>query len=150
MVLDIIKNYTHYEKMSPLIARALKIAAQTDFEKLQDGKYEVDSDKLFYIVQRYKTKPATDKIEAHRKYIDIQLIVKGSEQIGYEPIYQLKTHTPYNEEKEVEFFFADGNITFLNMTKGSFAIFWPSDAHMPGCQMNESQEVLKIVFKIRI
>lgn len=150
MVLDIIKNYTHYEKMSPLIARALKIAAQTDFEKLQDGKYAVDSDKLFYIVQRYKTKPPTDKIEAHRKYIDIQFLAKGSERIGYAPTNSLKQAVEYDPQKEVEFFRAQGNMTFLNMTEGYFAIFCPSDAHMPGCQMNESQEVLKIVFKIRI
>jgi YhcH/YjgK/YiaL family protein len=149
MVLDTIKNYKLYGNLSPQIAKALKLAAETDFTNTPDGKYAVDSDRL-YIVQRYKTKPATDKIEAHRKYIDIQLVVKGPEQIGYEPLHQLKTHTPYNEEKDVEFFFADGDITFLNMTEGSFAIFWPSDAHMPGCQANESGEVIKVVFKIRI
>jgi len=150
MIFDTIGNYKLYSKLSPQIAGALKIAAQTDFEKISDGKYEVDSDKLFYIVQRYITKPPVGKIEAHRKYIDIQLLVKGAEQIGYGPTNQLKIHTPYSEEKDVEFFFADGDVTFLNMTKGSFAIFWPSDAHMPGCQTNKPQDVIKVVFKIRV
>jgi YhcH/YjgK/YiaL family protein len=150
VILDIIKNYKHYEKMSPLIVRALQIAAQTDFEKLQDGKYEVDSDKLFYIVQRYKTKPPSDKIEAHRKYIDIQFLVKGSERIGYMPANDLKQAVEYNPEKEVEFFQAPKNITFLNMTKGYFAIFCPSDAHMPGCQVYKPDEVLKVVFKVKV
>jgi biofilm protein TabA len=150
VILDIIKNYKHYEKMSPLIAKALQIAAQTDFEKLQDGKYEVDSDKLFYIVQRYKTKPPADKIEAHRKYIDIQLLVKGSERIGYASANGLEQAVEYDGEKEVEFFRAPKDITFLNMTKGYFAIFCPSDAHMPGCQMNEPGDVIKVVFKVKV
>jgi biofilm protein TabA len=150
MILDIIENYKHYEKMSPLIVKALQIAAQTDFEKLQDGKYEVDSDKLFYIVQRYKTKPPSDKIEAHRKYIDIQLLVKGSERIGYAPANGLKQAVEYDPEKEVEFFSIGKDITFLNMTEGYFAIFCPSDAHMPCCQMNEPQEVIKVVFKVKV
>jgi YhcH/YjgK/YiaL family protein len=150
MILDIIKNYKHYEKMSPLIAKALQIAAQTDFEKLQDGKYEVDGDKLFYIVQRYKTKSSADKIEAHRKYIDIQLMVKGEERIGYAPANGLKQAVEYDGEKEVEFFQVPKNITFLNMTKGYFAIFCPSDAHMPGCQINELGDVIKVVFKVKV
>jgi len=150
MIFDTIGNFRLYSKLSPQIANALKIAAQTNFGEISDGRYEVDSDKLYYLVRRYKTKPPMEKIEAHKKYIDIQLLVKGAEQIGYEPANQLKTHTPYSEEKDVEFFFADGDITFLNMTKDDFAIFWPSDAHMPGCQVYKPQEVIKVVFKIRI
>jgi len=150
MVFDTIGNFRLYSKLSPQIANALKIAAQTDFEKVPDGRYEVDSNKLYYLVQRYKTKPRMGKIEAHRQYIDIQLIAKGAEQIGYGLANRLKQHTLYSEEKDVEFFFVNGDVTFLNMTKGDFAIFWPSDAHMPGCQISNPEEVLKVVFKIRI
>ncbi|MFA5292562.1 MAG: YhcH/YjgK/YiaL family protein [Phycisphaerae bacterium] len=150
MILDAIGNCKLYSQLSPRIADAMKIAAQTDFEKIPDGKYSIDGDSLFYMVQRYRTKPPMEKIEAHRKYIDLQFIAKGKEQIGYEPANQLKIHTPYSEEKDVEFFFADGDVTFLNMTKGSFAIFWPSDAHMPGCQTNKPEDVIKVVFKIKV
>lgn len=150
MILDIIKNYKHYEKMQPLIVKALKIAAETDFEKINDGKYEIDGKDLFYIVQRYKTKPQGDKVEAHRKYIDIQLMVKGSEKIGYAPIDGLKQSTEYDAEKEVEFFNAPANVTFLNLSAAYFAIFCPPDGHMPQIQMNEPQDVLKVVFKVKV
>lgn len=150
MIFDTIGNYKLYSNVSPQIAAALKIAAETDFEKMQDGKYEVDSDKLYYMVQRYKTKPIYEKIEAHKKYIDLQLLVKGNEQIGYAAAKGLKVQTPYDEQKEVEFFNVPQNTTFLKMQKGDFAIFWPSDAHMPGCQMEKCEEVTKVVFKIRM
>lgn len=150
MVFDTIENYKLYTKLSPQIAKALKLAAETDFENIPDGRYAVDSDRLYYIVQRYKTRPLAEKIETHRKYIDIQFITQGSERIGWAPTNQLKPYTPYNEEKDVEFFHAEKDTTLLNITAGSFAIFWPTDAHMPGCQVSRPEKVLKIVFKIRI
>ena len=150
MIFDTIGNSGLYSNVSPLIAKALKIAAETDFEKIQDGKYEVDSDKLFYMVQRYKTRPVYEKIEAHKKYIDLQLLVKGNEQIGYATAKGLDIHTPFDESKDVMFFNPPKNTTFLKMQKGDFAVFWPSDAHMPGCQIDEAEDVVKVVFKIKV
>jgi biofilm protein TabA len=150
MVFDKLKNYKLYTGLSAPIARALTMAAETDFAEIADGKYQLDSDGLYYIVQRYKTAPLLDKIEAHRKYIDIQLIAKGNERIGYADRDGLTQAVEYSDEKDIEFFLAPKDITFLNMSQGSFAIFWPHDAHMPGRQINKSEEVLKIVFKIRI
>lgn len=150
MIFDNISNIGLYSNVSPLIAKALKISAETDFEKIQDGKYEVDSDKLFYLVQRYKTRPVYEKIEAHKKYIDLQLQVRGEEQIGYAGTKGLKIQVPFDETKDVMFFDPPKNITFLKMRDGDFAIFWPSDAHMPCCQIDKAEDVLKVVFKIKV
>jgi YhcH/YjgK/YiaL family protein len=150
MIFDTIENYKLYTKLSPQIAKALKLAAETDFENMPDGKYPVDSDKLYYLVQRYQTKSPAEKLEAHKKYIDIQFIAQGTEQIGCAATNYLSLHTPYSEEKDVEFYHADNRKTLLNMTKGDFVIFWPTDAHMPGYQVNKPEDVLKIVFKIRV
>ena len=150
MVFDRIENYRLYTQLSPQIAKALKIAAETDFEKVADGKYAIDSDKLYYLVQRYKTAPATDKLEVHRKYIDIQFLVKGPERIGYGYGNELKQAIAYDEHKDIGFLYADKDTTFLNMTHGNFAVLWPDDAHMPGRQIDKPLDVLKIVFKIRM
>jgi YhcH/YjgK/YiaL family protein len=77
-------------------------------------------------------------------------MAKGQEQIGYAAANGLKQAIDYDGEKEVEFFQAPKNITFLNMTEGYFSIFCPSDAHMPGCQINAPQEVIKVVFKVKV
>jgi YhcH/YjgK/YiaL family protein len=150
MVFDKLKNYKLYGNLSAPIAKALALAAETDFAEIADGKYPLDSDRLYYMVQRYKTAPLLDKIEAHRKYIDIQLLAKGTERIGYIDSKGLKQAVEYSDEKDVEFFLVPKDITFLNMSQGAFAIFWPHDAHMPGRQIDKTQDVLKIVFKIRI
>lgn len=150
MVFDSIKNYQLYTNLSPRIAKALKIAAETNFDKIEDGKYPVDGDKIFYIVQRYETSPIMEKIEAHRKYIDIQFMAKGDERIGVDNIEGLKVHTPYSEEKEVEFFKAEKSVSYIDVKEGMFAIFWPSDAHMPGRQIDKPRNVTKVVFKIKV
>jgi YhcH/YjgK/YiaL family protein len=149
MVFDSIENYKLYTNLSPRIASALKIAAETDFNKLEDGKYPVDGNNLFYMVQRYKTAPIMEKIEAHRKYIDIQLMAKGSERMFVDNIDGLKVYTPYSDEKDVEFFKAEKKLNHIDVREGMFLIFWPGDAHMPGRQIDKSQDVTKVVFKIK-
>ncbi|MCE5340331.1 MAG: YhcH/YjgK/YiaL family protein [Planctomycetaceae bacterium] len=150
MVFDSIKNYKLYTNLSPRIAQALKIAAETDFSKIKEGKYVVDGENLFYIVQSYKTGPLLEKIEAHKKYIDIQFMVKGSERMGYANINGMKIHTPYDEEKDVMFFHADKSINYVDIKEGMFTIFWPTDAHMPGRQIDKPQDVVKVVFKVKV
>jgi YhcH/YjgK/YiaL family protein len=150
MVFDSIKNYKLYTNLSPRIAQALKIAAETDFTKVEAGKYFVDGENLFYIVQSYKTAPPLQKIEAHRKYIDIQFMVKGAEKIGVDSIKGLEVVDPYVEEKDIEFLSLGKNLTYLTVRQGYFAIFWPTDAHMPGRQIDKPQDVLKVVFKVKV
>jgi YhcH/YjgK/YiaL family protein len=149
MVFDSIKNYKLYTKLSPRIAQALKIAAETDFNKLENDKYPVDGDNLFYTVQRYKTGPTLEKVEAHRKYIDIQLMANGQERMGVDSITGLKNVDPYSKEKDIEFFKAEKSISYIDMPQGSFVILWPGDAHMPGRQIDQPQDVTKIVFKVK-
>jgi len=150
MVFDSIKNYKLYTNLSPRIAKSLKIMAETDFNKIENGKYPVDGDNLFYLVQRYETGPIADKLEAHRKYIDIQFMAKGDERMGCGNIASMDVFTPYNAEQEAGFFKAGKGVSYIDVKEGMFVIFWPDDAHMPGRQIAQPQNVLKVVFKIKI
>ena len=112
MILDSIKNAGTYKSLSPLIAKSLEALERLDFSDIPDGKYEIDGDKIFYMVQRYTTKPFETALpEAHEKYIDVQFVVSGSEVIGYCPIDGLEVQTPYNAEKDVVFFNQPTTIT---------------------------------------
>jgi YhcH/YjgK/YiaL family protein len=117
---------------------------------MKEGKYVVDGDNLFYMVQSYKTGPLLEKIEAHKKYIDIQFMAKGSERMGYANINGMKIHTPYDEEKDVIFFQADKSVNYMDVKEEMFTIFWPTDAHMPGRQVDKPEDVVKVVFKIKV
>ena len=85
------------------------------------------------------------KFEAHQKYIDIQFVVTGKEQIGIAPISMKKeVLTPYDPTKDIEFMTVTQG-TFLKAAPDRFFIFFPSDAHGPGLKDGENSQVRKVV-----
>ena len=149
MVVDKIKNINIYSNLSDRIFKGLSILKDPDLFEKEDGKYEVNGDNIFYLVQRYKTKDASEtKFEAHRKYIDIQAVLKGKEVIGYANINSLKESVPYKED--VLFFETPQDYNEVKLKEGMFTILFPEDAHMPLCHYNGQSDVLKIVVKIKI
>jgi len=149
MIIDKLKNATFYYGISEKIATALKYLEKTDLSEIQNGKYDIEGEDIFAIVQDYNTKPRTEgKFEAHRKYIDIQYMINGTEKMGYTYVHKLKSVTEYDEEKDIIFFEGDGD--FVTVKEGFFTIFAPEDAHMPGIESKTSEYVKKAVVKIKV
>lgn len=150
MIADILKNRHIYAGISPRIKTALEYIAKTDFSGLEPGRYELDGSNMFALVQAYDTIPREQgKWECHKKYIDIQYIAEGIEQIGCNNIYKMKITTEYNPEKDIAFLSGDGD--FITYSKGSYGIFFPEDAHEPKiAPANISGKVRKVVIKIKV
>jgi biofilm protein TabA len=114
-----------------------------------DGRYEIRGQEIFAIVQSYHTESAADKkIESHNKYVDIQYILSGREVIGWFPVAALSESTPYSEEKDAIFYQPADTMTPIIMAPGTFSIFFPQDAHQPGCIFHKAEPVRKIVVKV--
>jgi YhcH/YjgK/YiaL family protein len=157
MIVDKIENSKLYSGLSARLAKALEVLKKEDFSKKADGRYDIDGSNLYYLVQRYQTKPADQcKLEAHKDYIDIQFVSAGEEILAYTPIDNLETATPYNKEKDIIFYKTPANISSINLTAGIFCVLFPDDAHMPKCQLKSPSnlsagaDVLKIVVKLKI
>lgn len=91
----------------------------TDFSTIEVGRYEIDADNLFALVQKYDSIPKEQgKWECHRKYIDIQFIAEGTEQIGFRNIDKMKIITEYNPEKDVSFLSGEGD--YVTVIVGDF------------------------------
>jgi YhcH/YjgK/YiaL family protein len=150
MISDTIKNRDLYGAISLRIKAALEHLATTDFTNIEPGRYELDGNNLFVLVQKYDTLPKDQgKWECHRKYIDIQYIADGIEQIGFSNISNMKITTEYNPEKDVAFLSGDGDV--VTLTKGSYGIFFPDDAHQPKlAPENKPGPVKKVVVKIKV
>jgi biofilm protein TabA len=149
MIADKIKNISLYTNISERIAKGLELLKDHDLINKADGKYEVDGDNIYYLVQRYKTKNYGEaKFEAHRNYIDIQAVLRGREIIGYTNIGNLKENVPY--KTDVVFFETPVEFTEIKLTEGMFTLLFPDDGHMPACDYGGKNEVVKIVVKIKI
>ena len=151
MIFDDVRNTELYRGISPLLDRVFDLIDTEDFASMPDGKYDVDGENLYYMVQRYATLPIEDGLfEAHRKYIDIQLVVSGSEVIGYANLDGLAVSSPYDETNDCELYERPEKWTLLECCSDSFVVLWPQDTHMP-CRISEQEcDVCKVVLKVRV
>lgn len=149
MIIDKLSNSDLYSCFGKRINDALAYLIKTDFSKLKPGKYEIDGDNIFALVSEYRTKDETEgKLEAHKKYIDVQFVAKGRELIGYAPLENQKIISEYNEQNDIIFY--EGDKSFIKFDEGMFAIFFPNDVHMPGIIYKEKAYVKKVVVKVKI
>ena len=151
MILDTIDNTLLYVGLHARFAKAFEIFTDKMLAKKEDGKYAVDGENIYYTIQRYTTKPLNEgKLEAHRKYIDIQVLLADVEILGYAPLKGLSIAEEYNPQKDIAFFNTPKDTTKVTLEPGLFCILFPDDAHLPCRQLNGPSEALKVVIKIRL
>ncbi len=152
MIIDKIENCALYYGVHPRFEKAFAFIKKAIAENLPVGKYELDGKNLFASVQEYNTKEEqAARYEGHRKYIDIQYIVSGAEAVEITDISKTHSVTDYNDEKDVEFFQADGKTWKGVWTENEYGIFFPNDIHRPAMRVDDaSAPVKKILVKIKL
>lgn len=153
MLKDNIKNSKNYTNLPDRVKVGLKYLAEADFCHMENGKYPISDDEIFAIIQDYLSKPIEEgKFEAHKKYIDIQYIIKGEEQIGVDNINNFTDSTPYDDQKDIIFLTPKDkdSASYIKLKENDFAIFMPQDAHKPSLSIKNSSYVKKAVIKVLI
>ena len=147
MIIDRIENRARYHKLGPGIGAALEYLAQTDFAGLAPGRYDIDGDSVYALVQHYETRPREKGLwEAHRRYIDVQYVAAGIETMGYAPLDSMAVSQAYAPEKDCVLF--SGNGDFMTVRAGTFVVFFPQDVHMPCLVKVTPGPVRKVVVKV--
>jgi YhcH/YjgK/YiaL family protein len=146
MIIDLITNAHLYADLGLKIKRAFNYIQQTDLLALDVGRYEMEGASMYVVVQEYVTKPKDQgRWETHRRYIDLQYIIRGTERIGYAHLSRLAPGV-YDADKDFLAFSGEGD--FLTLTEGCFMLLLPEDAHMPGIAVDAPGIVKKAVVKI--
>ena len=132
MVLDVLTNAERYASLHPAFARAFAYLASVDLTALQPGRNEIDGDAMFVILDRKEGRGRDGaRLEAHRRYIDIQYTVDGLEEIGWTPLASCAgADGAFDAAKDIGFY-RDTPSAWVRVPPGSFAIFFPEDAHAP-------------------
>jgi YhcH/YjgK/YiaL family protein len=107
---------------------------------------------MYAVIESYETRPVESALpEAHREYIDIQVLLSGHEQIAWWPTPGLAVAQAYDPERDIAFFDRpDTAGGMIRLVPGRFAVFFPGDAHMPGLRTGpDGEPVKKVVVKIR-
>ena len=149
MIIDRIENASRYFALGAGIAESLEYIKNNDLSTVAPGSYDISKDKVRMVVMEAEQK-STDrvKMEAHRKNIDVQYWVAGSELMGYAPLQAQSLLEPFNEVKDCGLY--AGDATFSRLEAGMFAIYFPTDLHTAIQDERCNSLVKKIVFKVVI
>ncbi|MGN0250962.1 MAG: YhcH/YjgK/YiaL family protein [Oliverpabstia sp.] len=152
MILDTIFNAKQYQKINPGIDRVLDEVTRYTSDHYPLGRITLDGKNLYMNLEQYQLHDREDGMaEAHRKYIDVMYMVEGVETIYVKPVDRLQNvRKEYDFEKDLLLADIDEDATVVRLEAGSFIILFPQDAHAPGCSAGSSENVKKIVGKIRI
>lgn len=146
MIVDRFDNIMKYKSLLPNLEKGME--AVRHMTAVEVGRYEFDGG--YFMVQKGRTRSMSEgTYEAHRKYIDVQILMDGSEEMAWEDIHKLKTVIPYQPEKDAERLGGEHEHV-IKVTKGMFYAVFPWDAHHPAAHIDEIQNYLKVVLKLRI
>ncbi len=149
MIFDHLNNASRYNALHPDFALAFNLLQTQDLASLPTGKHELRGDEVFAILSDDYGFGGREqaRLESHRKYIDIQVILGGTDWMGWQDIAANQNITdPYTEERDIVFY-GDQPRVWLEVPEQHFVIFYPADSHAP---LATAEKVKKIVFKIAI
>ena len=129
------------------VRRAIEWARQHDLEALPNGRCDIEGDELYANVSEYDSKPFAEcKFEAHKRYIDVQVVAAGIERIDSQDVAKCQA----GEYAETgDFMLLDGlAATQVILEPGCFAVYFPEDAHKPGIAVDQPSHNKKCVFKV--
>jgi len=149
MIIDRLENIHLYTGIGERLKKAFEYIAATDFFSMIPGKHEINDD-MFVLVNDYVTKTNKAEIlEAHKKYIDVQYLLKGNELIEYESYDNHLISQAYDEVNDY-LLYKPNCTSKLKFIEGMVAIFFPDDLHMPGIIDGNTSNIKKIVVKVLI
>ena len=142
-----------YESIKALTENGYDFLMKALANGVENGKYPL-GEGVSAAVSEYESKTLeAAKFEAHRRFIDVQIILSGEEIIGVMPTEKMKLGDcigEYNEDKDVEFYRNCGEYESHVLRAGDFLILYPEDGHMPGLRVSGPVTVKKIVLKVPV
>ena len=136
----------------PVLRQTLQYLRDTDFAGWEPGKYPLDGDKLFLLVQEGTTEPFDlRKPESHERYIDIQYLLAGQERFGVAFRTGAEAMTENSlAERDIAFYATVYDENQVVLQPGMYAVFFPTDIHRPLCMADKPEAIRKVVVKMDV
>lgn len=151
MIIDSIKNAKKYYTVHPSFEKAFEALSKID-ENTPDEKITVDGDTVFINLSTYTNKNVNDCLfESHKKYIDIQFVIDGSEIIDVCDTDTLKATDNRLDTDDIAFYESTDVFSRAHLTKDLFVVLFPGEAHRPcvapdGKGVKVRKAVAKIIY----
>ena len=149
MILDSLENLRAYSGLNSGLDKAFAFLSRADLRDLATGQYEIEEDRIFAIIVNDfgETSKEEGLLEVHRKYVDIQFVLSGTDEMGWKP-KALCTNPAdeFDEESDAQNF-NDTPDGWFAVQPNYYAIFFPEDAHMA---MFSSGIIHKVIVKVAV
>lgn len=147
MIFGNINHGKTYSNIDADLKRCFEYAKENRLVDFEKGTHIIDGDDIFVNIVEYDTCEKEERFwEAHKKYIDVHLMLNGCERIDLNFIENLEQKT---YEKENDFLPLKGdNNGYVELRDGDFLICYPEDAHMTAIKVNEKEPIKKAIFKV--
>ncbi len=146
MFFDKLENHSQYHHLHPDFAEAFHFLLGLDDSHFREEKTPLRNDEVFALLQSGKG-IRNNKLENHRRYIDIHYTRKGVDHIGWKSLQEcVQKDTEFDPEKDFQLW-NDPATKTITVSPGEFAIFFPEDAH---CPLSGEEDYQKVVFKIEV
>lgn len=148
MIFSAITQADRYAALHPLFPCAFEYMRNVDLLALAPGRYPIIGEELLVIVEKKPGRTREEaKLECHRRYIDIQLVLEGVDEMGWKALADCNIHkSDYCAKKDIQFFH-DEPATWIATPPGAFCIFFPEDAHAP---LVATGSIHKLIFKVAV
>lgn len=150
MIFSNLSNLSEYSFLPNNLRAALDYACNKNLLDLDTGCHKINEEILFFNRVNCNTSDRLDRFwEAHKKYYDIHVILKGSERIDLNLIDNMKK-LEYVEADDFQKIEGESIVSVL-LNKNDFLICYPTDAHMTCINVsNKSTPLEKVIFKVLI
>ena len=151
MIIDSIKNAHKYYSVHPSFGKAFEALAGID-DSTPDERITVDGDNIFINLGEYVNKNIDEcAFESHKKYIDIQYVLKGEEYIDICDEKLLEVTDNRLDTDDIAFWGNTDKFSRADLTEGIFVVIFPGEAHRPcvapdGKGVKTRKAVAKIIY----
>ncbi len=132
MIVDSIKGFERYINFHPRFAKAYEFMIKTDLSKLAVGQHPIMGKEIYCIISENSVEGLEiPKLEVHDSYIDIHILLEGSETIGHRDRSRCNgDNIAYNQSEDIAFL-DEAPENFINLEPMNIAVIFPYDAHAP-------------------
>lgn len=148
MIVSNLQNSQRVEGLHPLFKTLFDYVKSHDLLHAELGRIEIKGDELFINNVNPECVTAEKQVlELHRAYIDVHILLEGTERIGWKAIEDLTNETkPYEEEGDCALY-SDAPTTFVDLLPGQFMIVYPEDPHAP---VIGEGKIRKLIAKVKL
>ena len=135
-----------------VIAEVCDYLNTLDLNALENGRHDINDQIYMNVMEPETAEPSSKKAELHHEYLDVQVLIRGTENIEVGTNYpDLSKYESYNEADDYQLC-ADIDDKFtVTMKPKMFAVFYPYEPHKPCCVVNgKTEKIKKLVVKVPV